>query len=152
LGEVDDHQGKVQGVTRAGQLLAGVGCQIQVGFAGSQEQQQTVPNYEVLVSTPPIPSGPFKIRTKSTGKAWSEGSDRTINVSAQPDDSSVRYSFVRDAGGGYRLSVNGSEIFENGSQTLSSESHSAGDSSIFYFEQQADIGSYRMRNKADNLY
>jgi hypothetical protein len=145
-----------QGATVAGQIIPGQGCQIQYGFNAGQYLQQTVAAYQVLVPTPPMLTGPFKIHTKSTGRVWSEGSNLLISTQSQPDDASVRYTLQSQPGGGYRILVqqDGKELHEDGvgDKLLSTRYQPNDDFTIFFFEQQGDIGSYRMRTKADNQY
>jgi uncharacterized protein (TIGR03437 family) len=144
------------GGTYPGKLLGGLGCQIQLGTAaGGTLLQAVIPTYEVLIPTPPVGSGPFKIHTKATQRFWVEGSDLLIGTLTQPDSLAARYTFQRQTDTGYKVLVqaDSKELHEDGccSKLLSTRYQPDDDFTRFYFEQQND-GSYRVRTLADNQY
>lgn len=142
------------GGTHPGKLIS-TGCQIQYGFSAPNALQVIAPTYEVLVPTPALPAGPFKIHTQATGRFWEEGADLLIGTATQTDTNFSRYTFVPKPGGTYRVNVvaDSKELHQDGccSKLLSTRYQPDDDYTVFYFEQQAD-GSYRVRTKADNLY
>lgn len=145
----------MNGGVHPGKLPVGLGgCQIALNQNG-QASQATVKNYEVLVATPALEPGPYRIRTQATGKFWVEGANLLVSTRTQDDSTFARFTLSAQSDGTYRIVVQGDHKFlhEDGSgdKLISTRYQPDDDFARFWFEQAND-GSYRLRVKADNRY
>lgn len=158
--------GLIPGALRAGRAIRGAvdmnfvcrarfGNSISIGrTAGGPCQlitNATVPIYEVLVPSPNLSFGTYRIHTKATNRFWARGdaSNNAITTLTQPNTDAARFNFLPKNNGTYRLVVadTNRELLhdENLDGLVRATGNATDDYASFYVEQIADQGSYRLR-------
>lgn len=127
-------------------------CRVEFGNAGV-----ALTVYEVLSVQPNELSGTYRIRTKATGRFWTEAaaSDKLISTRTQTDDAFARFTMQRQANGSYRIVAAGSgrhlHLDASSDNFLSTRFQPDDAFTRFVLQQEAD-GGHRIRLVANNTH